>query len=163
MAATATPTIEADRVPLSVDAHGRVRVGGTRVTLDTVIGLFRHGRSPEWIAESVCAKSELQGHLLPWDAYAQWPPGGGLHGPRPENRPDDPSHTLSEGFPTVKLADIYTVIGYYLRHRADVDEYLSGRKAEAEALRRQIEAQPGYTESRERLLARRATLREAPE
>ena len=117
MATTVTLTIEADPVPLSVDAHGRVRVGGTRVTLDTVIGLFKQGRSPEWIAE---------------------------------------------GFPTVTLADIYTVIGYYLRHRPDVDEYLRRRKEEAESLRRQIEAQPGYKESRERLLARRATAREAP-
>jgi uncharacterized protein (DUF433 family) len=113
-----TLTIETDPVPLRVDDTGTVRVGGTRVTLDTVIGFFNQGESPEEIAY---------------------------------------------GFDTLKLADIYTVIGYYLRHRAEVDAYLKQRDEEAEALRREIQAQPRYKEFRERLLARRAALREARE
>ncbi len=105
-------TITALAVPLKEDADGVVRVGGTRVTLDTVIGFFEQGESPEQIAE---------------------------------------------GFPTLTLADIYAVIGYYLRHRAAVVAYLERRKEEAAAVRREIEAQPGHTEFRERLLARRAS------
>ena len=105
-------TITPLAVPLKEDADGVVRVGGTRVTLDTVIGFFEQGESPEQIAE---------------------------------------------GFPTLTLADIYAVIGYYLRHRADVDAYLERRKVEAAAVRREIEAQPGHKEFRERLLARRAS------
>jgi uncharacterized protein (DUF433 family) len=38
-------------VPLRVDAHGVVRVGGTRVTLDTVVGAFRRGATPEEIVQ----------------------------------------------------------------------------------------------------------------
>jgi uncharacterized protein (DUF433 family) len=39
-------------VPLWMDQHGRVRVGKTRVTLDTVIGAFRRGATPEQILHS---------------------------------------------------------------------------------------------------------------
>ncbi len=38
--------------PLSVDAHGTLRVGGTRVTLDTVIAAFQQGATAEGIAQS---------------------------------------------------------------------------------------------------------------
>ena len=37
--------------PLRTDEHGTIRVGGTRVTLDTVIGAYKRGDSPEEIAE----------------------------------------------------------------------------------------------------------------
>ena len=40
-------TIAPERIPLSVDAHGVVRVGGTRVTLDTVMEAFLEGASAE--------------------------------------------------------------------------------------------------------------------
>jgi uncharacterized protein (DUF433 family) len=36
---------------LRVDEHGVIRVGATRVTLDTVIGGFLDGESPEAIAD----------------------------------------------------------------------------------------------------------------
>jgi uncharacterized protein (DUF433 family) len=39
-----------DPPPLRTDEHGVVRVGGTRVTLDTVIGAFRDGAAAEEIA-----------------------------------------------------------------------------------------------------------------
>lgn len=39
-------------VPLSVDAHGTLRVGETRVTLDTVIAAFKQGATAEGIAQS---------------------------------------------------------------------------------------------------------------
>lgn len=44
-----TLTIGADPVPLNVDETGTVRVGGTRVTLDTVISVYQQGYTPEGI------------------------------------------------------------------------------------------------------------------
>jgi uncharacterized protein (DUF433 family) len=38
-------------VPLRADPHGVVRVAGTRVTLDTVVGAFRRGATPEEIVQ----------------------------------------------------------------------------------------------------------------
>ncbi|MBI4614465.1 MAG: DUF433 domain-containing protein [Planctomycetes bacterium] len=37
--------------PLAVDDHGTIRIGGTRVTLDSVIAAFREGYSAEEISE----------------------------------------------------------------------------------------------------------------
>ncbi len=44
--------ISPDPVPLRIDEGGSVRVGKTRVTLDTVITAFLLGNSPEEIANS---------------------------------------------------------------------------------------------------------------
>ncbi|HEV8604466.1 MAG TPA: DUF433 domain-containing protein [Tepidisphaeraceae bacterium] len=44
-------------VPLKADAHGVVRVGGTRVTLDTVVAAFRNGATAEQIAQDFDAVS----------------------------------------------------------------------------------------------------------
>ncbi len=41
----------ADPIPVSPDADGVFRVGGTCVTLDTVIEAFHEGMTPEGIAE----------------------------------------------------------------------------------------------------------------
>ena len=41
--------IETEPVPLEVDADGVVRVGGTRVTLDTIVAAFREGATAEEI------------------------------------------------------------------------------------------------------------------
>ena len=47
-----------DPVPLVAAEDGRViRVGGTRVTLDTVIGAFKRGATPEEIAQDCSAVS----------------------------------------------------------------------------------------------------------
>lgn len=54
----------------------------------------------------------------------------------------------------VSLADAYSVIAYYLRHREEVEEYMAASAAEAERVRAEIEGRPGYAEFRERLLAR---------
>jgi len=48
LGASLTPTSP----PLIVDADGVARVGGTRVTLDTVIGAYQDGASPEEIVLS---------------------------------------------------------------------------------------------------------------
>lgn len=49
--------------PLRTDETGTVRVGGTRVTLDTVIGFYKQGSSAEDIADSFPV-------LKLWDIYA---------------------------------------------------------------------------------------------
>jgi|SRR6185312_10179003 len=61
-------------------------------------------------------------------------------------------------YPSLQLADVYAVVAYYLRHGAEVDEYLAGRRREADELRRQIEADPDMQRIRQRLLARKAAI-----
>ncbi|HEX4954254.1 MAG TPA: DUF433 domain-containing protein [Thermoanaerobaculia bacterium] len=40
-----------DPLPLALDRDGVIRVGGTRVPLDTVVAAFESGSTPEQIAE----------------------------------------------------------------------------------------------------------------
>jgi uncharacterized protein (DUF433 family) len=54
------------------------------------------------------------------------------HGDSPEE--------IRKGFPSLKLADIYRVIAYYLDNRDEVDAYLRERDEEAEQIHREIEA-----------------------
>lgn len=103
--------IVTDPIPLHMDADGVLRVGGTRVTLDSVIGAFSDGATPEEIVQQ---------------------------------------------YPSLDLAYIYAVLGYYLRHRAEVEVYLQRRQQQAQALRQQIASRTNHHEIRERLLARRA-------
>ena len=46
-----TIAIAADPIPLRQDERGVIRVGSTRVTLDTVIGAFKDGASAEEIVQ----------------------------------------------------------------------------------------------------------------
>ena len=41
--------IESEPIPLEVDASGVVRVGGTRITLDTIVAAFSQGATAEEI------------------------------------------------------------------------------------------------------------------
>ena len=43
-------TFEPITVPLDVDESGTVRLAGSRITLDTVLGCYRRGETPEEIA-----------------------------------------------------------------------------------------------------------------
>jgi len=108
MTALAEPLEQA--VPLRTDEHGVVRVGDTRVTLDTVISAWERGRTPEQIAQD---------------------------------------------YDTLALAAIYSVVGYYLHHRTQVDAYLGQRRRYREEVRPQNEARFPSGGIRERLLARR--------
>ena len=45
------PAVGPEPVPLDADADGTVRVGGTRVTLDTIALAFDDGASPEEVAQ----------------------------------------------------------------------------------------------------------------
>jgi uncharacterized protein (DUF433 family) len=72
------------------------------------------------------------------------------------NQGDSPE-TLAQSFSTLPLADIYAALGYYLRHRAEVDAYLSQQEDEAEALRKQRpEFFPSGAAVRQRLQGRLA-------
>src|SRR5437588_9665102 len=77
MMATTLTTFD---VPLRLDAQGTIRVGQSRVTLDTVIGAFHQGASPEAIARQFPAVTlaEVYGtiacylqHQAELDAYLQ--------------------------------------------------------------------------------------------
>jgi len=97
-------------VPLHVDTDGVVRVGGTRLTLDTIVAGFLEGATAEELAQQ---------------------------------------------YPSVSLADLYSVIGFYLRHRPEVQEYLDKRQQEAKIVREQNEARYDPLGVRDRLLARK--------
>src|SRR3989338_11023474 len=43
---------------------------------------------------------------------------------------------IAQQYPSLNLADIYAVIGYYLRHSEDVTAYLQQRKVQADASRK---------------------------
>lgn len=43
--------VQAQPLPMAVDADGVLRIGGTRVTLDTVVAAFRDGMTAEAIVE----------------------------------------------------------------------------------------------------------------
>ncbi len=103
-----------ETVPLTTDPDGVIRVGKTRVTLDTIVAAFAEGATAEAIAQQ---------------------------------------------YPSVLLADVYTVIGYYLRRRADVEGYLRQRQQQAAETRRKNEARVDPVGLRERLLTRQANRR----
>ena len=105
-----SPTPEA--IPLAVDADGVMRIGNTRVTLDTVIAAFADGATAEEIVQQ---------------------------------------------YPSLHLADVYSVIGYYLRHTAEVEAYLQQRRVQRDAVRQQNEARFDPHGVRKRLLARRGS------
>ncbi|MBA4063800.1 MAG: hypothetical protein C0501_08825 [Isosphaera sp.] len=64
---------------------------------------------------------------------------------------------IVQDYDTLDLADVYSVVGYYLRHRVEVDAYLAERAREGEELRKRIEAsQRHLPDIRARLLAARA-------
>lgn len=103
--------IHTDPAPLRADAAGVLRVGGTRVTLDTVVHAYHDGASAEEIT-------------LRYDSLT--------------------------------LADVHAVLAYYLRHRAELDDYLAARRTAAAEVRRRVEARQGVQAVRERLTARLA-------
>ena len=104
-----TLTIDTEPLPLLVDDDGVVRVGGTRVTLDTVVTAFNEGANAEEIVQQ---------------------------------------------YPSLSLADVYAVIGYYLRRRSEVEAYMRHRVIQAEEVRQINESRYTQLGIRERLLAR---------
>jgi uncharacterized protein (DUF433 family) len=62
---------------------------------------------------------------------------------------------IVQQYPSLELADVYSVLGYYLRHRVEVEAYLRSRDGEAARVRAENEARFSPIGVRERLLARR--------
>jgi len=104
-------TIANEPAPLQVTADNVVRVGGTRVTLDTVVAAFEEGATAEEIVEQ---------------------------------------------YPSLRLADAYGAISYYLCHREQVETYLAERQEESGQVRRVNETRFDPNGVRARLLARRS-------
>ena len=104
-----TLNIVAECVPLLLDSDGVARVGGTRVTLETVVFAFEEGAAAEEIARQ---------------------------------------------YPSVPLSDVYSVLGYYLHNRNEVEEYLKARSNERQRVRAENEARFDPTGIRDRLTER---------
>ncbi len=105
-----TLAIAVEPAPLEIDSNGVVRVGKTRVTLDTLVTAFLEGATAEEIGEQ---------------------------------------------YPSLRLSDVYFAIGYYLRHKSEVDAYLLERQRQAAAIRQETEQRFNPIGIRERLIARR--------
>ena len=103
--------VASEPIPLRTDADRVVRVGKTRVTLDTLVYAFRDGATAEEIVQK---------------------------------------------YPSLLLEDVYSVIGYYLRRRDEVDAYLLEREQGAAKVRQENESRHDPAGVRDRLLARRA-------
>ena len=63
---------------------------------------------------------------------------------------------ILEQYPSLRLADVYSVISYYLRHTEEVEAYIKEQRRQAEEVRRLDEARYDRSGIRERLMARRA-------
>jgi len=109
--------IAAKPVSLEKDNDGVFRVGGTRVTLDTIIAAFTEGATAEEIVYQ---------------------------------------------YPSLNLADVYEVIGYYLRNRSGIEAYLTRRKNEATKIRQQNENLFDPHGIRDRLMARKSSEKVSP-
>jgi uncharacterized protein (DUF433 family) len=62
---------------------------------------------------------------------------------------------IAQDFPTLDLASVYSVIGYYLQNRAEVEQYLGQRRVQRKELRTEVESRFNPRGLRERLSARR--------
>ena len=103
--------VVAEPAPLKTNADGVVRVGNTRVTLDTVLAVFNQGTTAEEIVYR---------------------------------------------YPSLRLADVYATIGFYLNHQQEVETYLQQRQQQAQEIRKMNEARFDPQGLRDRLLARKA-------
>src|SRR5438552_11912543 len=64
---------------------------------------------------------------------------------------------IVQSYDTLRLEDVYAVLTWYLRNKAQVQDYLRQRAEEAAEIRRAIEAkQPDRAEWRARPMSRRA-------
>ena len=64
------------------------------------------------------------------------------------------SEEIAQQYPTLDLADVYAVVGYYLRRRTDVDDYLRQRENQAGAVRNENESRFDPQGIRDHLLTR---------
>jgi uncharacterized protein (DUF433 family) len=62
---------------------------------------------------------------------------------------------IAQQYPTLSLPDVYSVIGYYLRQRTEVEKYLRQRQKQAQSVRKRNELRFDPHGVRDRLMARR--------
>ena len=63
---------------------------------------------------------------------------------------------IAEQYPTVSLEHVFSIIAFYLRRRAEVDDYLAARNTFRDEVRKQAEQRWPQEGIRERLLQRRS-------
>ena len=61
---------------------------------------------------------------------------------------------IIEQYPSLQLADVYSVIGYYIRRKTEVDTYLKIRQERAAQVRQENERRFNPIGIRDRLMAR---------
>lgn len=103
-------SISTVEIELTKTKEGVIRIGDTRVSIDSVIIAFKRGAEAESIQRS---------------------------------------------FDRLTLAQVYSVISYYLNNREELDEYLAKRETQFEEMREANNARFGINEMRDKLLARR--------
>lgn len=62
---------------------------------------------------------------------------------------------IARWYPTLDLADIYFVIGYYLKNRVEIESYLKEREKSKRQVRKMVETRSSMKDLRKRLAARR--------
>ena len=102
--------ITADLPPLEINTDNVVLVGKTRVTLDTVVTVFKQGTTAEEIVHR---------------------------------------------YPTLKLADVYSAIAFYLNHQQMVEDYLAERQTQSKNIQQLNETRLDPNGIRDRLLSRK--------
>ncbi|MBW4553814.1 MAG: DUF433 domain-containing protein [Aphanocapsa sp. GSE-SYN-MK-11-07L] len=63
---------------------------------------------------------------------------------------------IGEQYSSLQLPDIYLVIGYYLRHRDEVNAYLAERQRQANIIQQEAEQRFNPIGIRDRLMARQS-------
>jgi len=98
-------------INLTKTSDGTIRIGKTRVALESIVHHFSLGATAEEIGQK---------------------------------------------FPSLKLAEVYGVISYFLENHEEVAEYVLRQEAESDEIQKESEAkfQPALAELRKRLLAR---------
>ncbi|MGB3493984.1 MAG: DUF433 domain-containing protein [Elainellaceae cyanobacterium] len=61
---------------------------------------------------------------------------------------------IAEQYPSLLVSDVYIVLGYYLRHKAEIDDYMAKRQQQSATVRQEAEQRFNPNGIRERLLAR---------
>jgi uncharacterized protein (DUF433 family) len=61
---------------------------------------------------------------------------------------------IAQQYPSVPLADVYSVLGFYLRRPSEIQSYLDRRRTAAERVRLENESHCNPAGVRERLMAR---------
>ncbi len=64
---------------------------------------------------------------------------------------------IVEIYSALDLADTYFAIGYYLRHKAEIDEYIRQGEEKADTLGEELKSRFGQSALREQLQAREAS------